>query len=347
MKPLAAIEGDLRAALRAVRSGALSRRGFVARLAAWGVAAPAAQLLLAQQGLAQTVAIPPYKPAKRGGGGALKLLLWQGPTLLNPHFAVGAKDQEGCWLFYESLLRYDVNGNPVPVLAAAVPTRENGGIAADGRSVTWKLRAGVTWHDGKPFSADDVVFNWQYATDPATAAVTIGSYDNVKAVEKVDALTVRVVFKRPTALWGRGSTVLLVPQHLFAPFKGAKSREAPANLKPVGTGPYRFVDFKPADLVRGALNPNYHQPLRPHFDTVEIKGGGDSASAARAVLQTGEFDFAWNIQLEDEVLKRMEASGTGRADFAPGGDTEMIFVQFADPNTTVEGERAHPKSRHP
>jgi len=99
--------------------------------------------------------------------------------------------------------------------------------------------------------------------------------------------------------------------------------------------------------VRGVLNPNYHQPNRPFFDNVEIKGGGDSASAARAVLQTGEFDFAWNIQLEDDVLRRMEASGNGRADFSPGGDTEMIFVQFADPNTEVDGERAHPKSRNP
>jgi peptide/nickel transport system substrate-binding protein len=347
MKTVAHLEAALRAQLARVREGRLSRRGFVARLAAWGVGASAAQLLLVQEGLAQALAIPPYKPTRRGGGGALKLLLWQGPTLLNPHFSVGAKDQEGCWLFYEPLMRYDVNGAPVPVLAAAIPSRANGGIAADGRSVTWKLKAGVTWHDGQPFTADDVVFNWQYATDVATAASTLGSYENVKAVEKVDALTVRVVFNRATALWGRGATVGQVPRHLFAPYKGAKSRENPANLKPVGTGPYRYADFKPADLVRGVLNPSYHQPNRPYFDSVEIKGGGDSASAARAVLQTGEFDFAWNIQLEDDVLKRMEASGTGRADFAPGGDTETIFVQFADPYTEVEGERAHVKSRNP
>ena len=340
-------ERDLRGLLDKVKAGRLSRRAFVRRVTAVGLTAPMATQLLALSGVAMAQPKSTYKPTKRGGGGLLKVLWWQGPTLLNPHFAVGAKDQEGCKLFYEPLLRWDVNGNPVPVLAAAVPTRANGGIAADGRSVTWKLKAGVTWHDGQPFGADDVVFNWQYATDPATAAVTLGAYDGIKAVEKVDALTVRVVFTKASTLWWRGSQVGLVPRHLFAPYKGAKSRDNPVNLKPVGTGAYRCVDFKPADSVRGVLNASYHQPNKPYFDTVEIKGGGDSASAARAVLQTGEFDFGWNIQLEDDVLLRMEKNGQGRADFAPGGDTETIVLQFANPDVATDGERAHPKSRNP
>ena len=102
---------------------------------------------------------------------------------------------------------------------------------------------------------------------------------------------------------------MIIPKHLFADYKGAKSREAPTNLKPVGTGPYRFVDFKPGDIVRGEINPNYHMPNRPYFDTIEMKGGGDAVSAARAVLQTGEYDYAWNMQVEDEIL---QAPGAGR-----------------------------------
>ena len=288
-----------------------------------------------------------YKGTKRGGGGVLKALLWQGPTLLNPHFANGTKDQLGSRPFYEPLVRLDYNGDRVPVLAAEIPSRSNGGIAADGRSTTWKLKRGVTWHDGAPFSADDVVFNWQFATDPATGAFTPGAYIGVKAVEKIDSHTVRVVFDKPMPLWDRASTLQLIPKHLFAPYQGARSREAPGNLKPVGTGPYRFIDFKPGDLVRGELNPNYHLPNRPFFDTIEIKGGGDATSAARAVLQTGEFDYAWNVLVEDEVLKRMEASGKGRVLFNPTGTTEFILLNATDPNTEVEGERAHPKSKHP
>jgi peptide/nickel transport system substrate-binding protein len=80
----------------------------------------------------------------------------------------------------------------------------------------------------------------------------------------------------------------------------------------VGTGPYKFVDFKPGDMVRGEINTNYHEANRPFFDSIEMKGGGDAVSAARAVLQTGEYDYAWNLQVEDEILKRMEAGGKGR-----------------------------------
>ena len=115
--------------------------------------------------------MPAYKPTRRGGGGTLKMLFWQGATLLNPHFANGSKDAEGCSPFNEPLVRADVNGQWVPVLVAEMPSRANGGLSADGRTVVWKLKKDVQWHDGKPFTADDVVFNWQYAVDPAAAAV--------------------------------------------------------------------------------------------------------------------------------------------------------------------------------
>jgi peptide/nickel transport system substrate-binding protein len=329
-----------------VRCGRLSRRGFITRLGAVGVGLPMASMLLGDAGLAQTAA-PPYKPTRRGGGGPLKLLFWQGPTLLNPHFATGTKDSEGSNIFYEGLARWDADGVLLPRLAAEIPSRDNGGVAPDGRSVIWKLKRGVTWHDGAPFTADDVVFNWRFATDPATAAVYAGVYQDLK-IEKLDSHTVRVVFDKPTPFWPRTyAAALLIPKHVFEPYIGAKSREAPANLKPVGTGPYRFVDFKPGDLVRGELNPNYHVANQPHFDTIELKGGGDATSAARAVLQTGEYDFAWNLQVEDDILKRLEAGGKGRVVTMPGGALEFIELNTTDPWTEVEGERAHASTRHP
>jgi peptide/nickel transport system substrate-binding protein len=338
----------LRAHIEAVRTGALPRRDFIVQLAALGLSAPLANLLLADAGIAQTApATSVYKPTKRGGGGVLKLLFWQGPTLLNPHFATGDKDLEGSRLFYEALIRWDADGNPVPVLAAELPSRSNGGLAADGKSVIWKLKAGVRWHDGQPFGADDVVFNWRYATDPATAAITIGHYAGLK-IEKIDALTVRVVFDTPTPYWPASfSRLPMVPAHLFSPYIGGKSREAPNNLKPVGTGPYKFIEFKPGDLLRAEINPDYHQAAKPHFDAVELKGGGDAVSAARAVLQTGEFDYAWFLLVEDEVLKRLERGGKGRAVFAQGSAVESLLLNSADPVAVVDGERASANSKHP
>ena len=339
-------EQHLRGLIESVRSGALSRRRFMARLVGLGLTAPMAAMLLVEAGLAQAQDSA-YKPTRRGGGGALKILSWQGATSLNPHFATGTKDNFASRLFYEPLTRYDADGGLHPVLAAELPSRANGGVAADGRSVLWKLKRGVSWHDGTPFTADDLIFNAEYAVDPAAATVTLGDFSGLR-FDKLDSHTVRVVFPTPTPVWhGPYCSRLLIPRHLFAAYRGAKSREAPNNSRPVGTGPYRFVEFKPGDMVRGELNPGFHMPLRPHFDTIEIKGGGDAVSAARAVLQTGEYDFAYNLQVEDEILKRMESGGKGRVVFSPGSQIEHILLNATDPNTEVDGERASAKSRHP
>ena len=342
-------EQALRGLIAKVKDGKLSRRAFVHKMLALGLTAPLASQMLDFCGVARAQAKFEYKPTKRGGGGALKVLWWQGTTLLNPHFAVGTKDQDGSRIFYEPLAGWDSEGNLFPILAADIPSRENGGLAADGMSVTWKLKRNVQWHDGKPFTADDVVFNWQYASDPATAATTIGSYKDVK-VEKIDDVTVVVRFAKPTPFWADAfvsARGMIIPKHLFADYSGAKSRDAPTNLKPVGTGAYRFVDFKPGDVVRGELNPNYHIANRPHFDTVEMKGGGDAVSAARAVIQTGEYDFAWNMQVEDEILQRLEKGGKGHVVITPTGNIEHIQLNSTDPGTEVDGERSSLKTKHP
>ncbi len=343
-------EQQIRTLVGKVKSGSLSRRGFVQRLAAVGLSAPFAGMVLADSGVAMASdARATYSPTKAGGGGPLKLLFWQAPTLINPHFAIGTKDQEACRIFYEPLAAWDNDANLLPVLAAVIPSKENGMVGADGRSVVWKLKPGVKWHDGMPLTADDLVFNWQYAKDPATASTTIGSYKDM-SVEKVDDLTIRILFDKPTPFWPNpfvGTFGMVIPKHVFAAYAGSKSREAPANLAPVGTGPYKFIDFRPGDILRGERNTTYHLPNRPFFDTIEVKGGGDAVSAARAVLQTGEYDFAWNMQIEDEILKQLEAGGRGRIEVTYGGNLEHLLLNATDPNKEVDGEKSSIKTKHP
>jgi peptide/nickel transport system substrate-binding protein len=333
-----------------VRGGGMSRRRFLRQLSAYGIGAPLAGAILAQHGVAQAQArMPAYAPTRRGGGGPLRMLWWQGPVHLNPHMPGGLKEQEGSRIFYEPLAAWDNDGNLLPVLAEEIPTRENGGLAADLTSVTWKLKPGVTWHDEHPFTADDVVFTWEYASDPATAAFTSGAYRDIR-VDKLDAHTVRITFPQPRPFWAEpftGPRGLVIPRHVFSRYAGARAREAPANVKPVGTGCYRFSEFRPGDLVRGEAYPRYHIANRPWFDTIEMKGGGDAVGAARAVLQTGEYDYAWSLQVEDEILKRLEAAGKGRVTAVETGAPEFIMLQAADPWTEVDGERASPRSRHP
>ncbi len=345
-------EDDLRQMIGRVQRGSLSRRGFVKRMAAVGLTAPMATQLLAVAGVssaASAQSIPNYGPTRRGGGGALKILYWQAPTLLNPHFGSGTTNSDASRVFYEPLAGWATDGTLHPILAAEVPSVDNGGLAADGRSVTWKLKRDAKWHDGQQFSADDVVFNWEFAKNPAVAAVSSGSYRDVNVV-KVDDFTVRVEFNQPTPFWADAfvaSIGQLIPKHLFKDFVGANARDAPTNLRPVGTSAYKFVSFAPGDNLRAELNPNYHKDNRPYFDTLEVKGGGDAVSAARAVLQTGDFDYAWNMQVEDAILKRLEEAGRGKVNIVENGNIEFVQLNTTDPNQEVDGERSSIKTEHP
>jgi peptide/nickel transport system substrate-binding protein len=234
------------------------------------------------------------------------------------------------------------------VLASEIPSLGNGGLAKDGQWVIWRLKKNVVWHDGTPFTADDVIFNWEFAVDPANATSTRAGFELVSRVEKIDSLTVKVVYKKPQPFWqvvftGDG----LLPRHVFEPLKGPGAREAVGMVKPVGTGPYKLVEFKPGDLIRAEINPTYHVANRPFFDRLEVKCGGDSAGATRAVLQTGEYDFAYYVLVEEEVLRRMEQGGKGRVLVVPSSGVSFIQCNQSDPWTAVDGERCSPKSSHP
>ncbi|HZO38798.1 MAG TPA: ABC transporter substrate-binding protein, partial [Methylomirabilota bacterium] len=150
-------ERVLREWLERVQRGSLGRREFTRCVVALGLTPPLIAEMLRSHGIAQAqTKRGTFTPTRRGGGGELKMLWWQAPTILNPHLAIGVKDGDGSRLFYEPLVSFDPDGNMVPNLAAEVPTVQNGGVTRDGLSVTVRLKKGVQWHDGKPFTADDI-----------------------------------------------------------------------------------------------------------------------------------------------------------------------------------------------
>src|SRR5882724_1545753 len=346
-------EQELRAWVQRVAHGQASRRDFIRTMLGLGLAGPLIAEMLATCAPAAAqgtgAAQPTFTPTRRGGGGKLRLLLWQAPTILNGHVAAAGTDREASRIVYEPLCSVDPEGQFIPILAEEIPSVENGGRARDGTWTIWRLKQGVVWHDGTPFTADDVLFTWEFATDPATAATSRGFYENIRRIDTLNDYTVKVVFKEPTPLWELpGQWTGMLPKHLFAEYKGAKAREAPYNLKPVGTGPYKLVEFTPGDVARYDINPHYHVPNRPFFDTVELKGGGDATSAARAVLQTGEFDFARNLLVDKDVRERMAHQGRkGAFHLAPSTLVTRIDLNRTDPWTEVEGERSSVKVPHP
>lgn len=293
----------------------------------------------------------PSTSGERGSAGTLNLLWWQAPVVLNTHFSSGQKDLDASRLVLEPLAEYvGAEGELEPILAAEIPSIENGDLAADGMSVTWRLKKGVTWSDGEPFTAEDVVFTYEFVSDPATAATSVGYYTEVESVEALDEHTVHITFKEPTPSWfvpfcGQSGTIL--PKHILQDYVGEAAKTAPFNLNPIGTGPFKVEQFVPGDSAEWTINENYRDPDRPFFAHVSMKGGGDAVSAARAVLQTGEYDYAWNTVVTPEVLESLDTGEFGRIELREDNKVEYIVVNFSDPRTEVDGQRSHLGTPHP
>jgi peptide/nickel transport system substrate-binding protein len=293
----------------------------------------------------------------------LRLLLWQAPTTLNPHLASGIKDQTASRISYEPLASFDQAGTLVPFLAAEIPSLANGGVAADGRSVTWKLKHDVKWSDGQPFTAKDVLFTYQYITNPEVGSSSTTSYKGVQSVEAIDDETVRVSFKDVTPAWALpfvGVQGMIIPEHVFAPFNNAQASSAPANQAAVGTGPYIATEFRTEDVLMIGEdvvntvkiiykpNPHYRDASKLQFKQVTLQGGGDATVAANAVLRDGAVDYAWNLQVDDTVLSNLEPKGVGKVALSWGSYIERVMLNFTDPNhETPDGERSSTQFAHP
>jgi len=269
---------------------------------------------------------------------------------LNAQLAEGNQEIQATRLCTEPLLTVNAAGQFTPVLAAEVPTRANGGLAPDGRSVTYRLKRGIRWADGQPFTADDVVFTYKFITDTRTKATWYASYSSIDRAEALDANTVKITFAKPTPAWYQpfvGDRGQILPRHALEAYLNESARSAPFNTKCFGTGPYKVDSFAPGDLIVYSINEFYREPLKPAFSQVQWKGGGDAVSAARAVFQTGEYDFAWSLQVEWPVLQAMENSGRGKLLTAPGASLEGVYFNMTDPNTERNGQRSALGIPHP
>jgi len=306
----------------------------------------------ALMGAAACFVLAPAAFAERGADGNVKVLYSQAVSILNPYLSSGTKDVEAASLILEPLAGFDETGVVVPRLVTEIPTVENGGISEDLTSITWKLLPGLVWSDGTPVTADDAIFTWQYCTDPAGGCAQAARYEGVTAVEAIDASTIKITFAGPkanpfTAFVGGTSPLLQKAQ--FANCTGAAAPTCTdANFGPIGTGPFAISDFKVNDVVEYVANPNYRDPAKPAFATLTLKGGGDAAGAARAVMETGEFDYAWNTQINPELQAQMSAGGKGMFVSAFGTLVERIEMNMTDPSPDLpEGERSTAMHPHP
>ena len=283
----------------------------------------------------------------------LTILYWQAPSLPGPYLSGGTKDRDAGAITLEPLAKYDPDGNIVPALAAEIPTLENGGFSADLMSITWKLKEGLKWSDGSDTTAEDVVFSWRYCVDDNTGCTSESSFDGVASVRAIDNRTVEITFDAPTpypyqAFVGTGTPIISRAQ--FADCVGAAAAGCEAqNTAPLGTGPYRITGFKANEEAAYERNPFYRGEA-PYFDRVVIKGGGEAISAARAVLERGEADYAWNLQVEPEILAGMESAGRAKVAVAFTSLVERVVVNQTNPDPALgdnrseflDGQNPHP-----
>ncbi|MCB1360286.1 MAG: peptide ABC transporter substrate-binding protein [Rhodobacter sp.] len=290
--------------------------------------------------------------AERGESGHLNLIYWQAPSIMNPYLSGGTKEQEASSIVLEPLARYNENGELVPWLAESIPTVENGGVAEDLRSITWRLREGLLWSDGTPVTSADVAFTAQYCMAPDGGCAQLRNFNDVESVEVVDDRTVTVHFSVPKPVPYGPFVSATSPIIQRAQFENCLGANAPtctdANFMPIGTGAFRVVEFRPNDVIQMEANPNYRDPALPHFATLTLKGGGDAASAGRAVMETGEMDYAWNLQLAPDVIATMAQGGHGVPISAFGTLVERIEMNLTDPSPDLPPEtRSTREAPHP
>ncbi|MDQ3541706.1 MAG: peptide ABC transporter substrate-binding protein, partial [Chloroflexota bacterium] len=286
----------------------------------------------------------------RGAGGELRIIQHQAPTTANAHVSVGTKDFLAGALVQEPLMSYLPDGTIIPTLITEVPAVENGLLAEDLSSATFKLMEGVLWSDGQPFTSRDVQFTWQWITNPDNNSVNITTWQAISNVETPDELTAVVTYASPSATWFEpftgGVNGPIMPAHAFGDDPAAQNTDF--ITRPIGTGPFVITNFSANDIVQYETNQNYREPNKPFFSSVYIKGGGDAASAARAVLQTGDYAYAWNLQVEPAILEGMVTEGgPGVLVSEVGTSVERIHINFSDPNTEVDGQRSEMNTPHP
>ncbi|CUH50755.1 peptide ABC transporter substrate-binding protein [Shimia marina] len=303
-------------------------------------------------GAAAAFVMAPAAMAERGSDGHVNIIYWQAPSILNPYLSSGTKDIEAASLTIEPLARYDETGKMVPYLAKEIPTVANGGVSEDLKSITWTIADGMVWSDGSAVTSADVVFTGEYCMHPEGGCAQAAFFDGVETIEALDEQTVKVTFNQskpnPYGPFVGGQSPILQKAQ-FENCMGAKAPECTAeNFGPIGTGPFVVSEFKTNDVIQYEANPNYRDAAKPAFATVTFKGGGDATGAGRAVLETGEFDYAWNLQLAPDVIAKMEEGGKGVAIAGFGPLVERLEMNMTNPSSDLpEGERATVAHPHP
>ncbi len=269
---------------------------------------------------------PPEPTATKPAERKVATFIWtQEFDTLNPHytnmwFSSATQQLWICWAW-----DFDDQNNPRPVLVTEMPDTKNGGISADGKTITMKLRNDITWSDGKPITADDFIFTYQMVTNPKNAVSSTNPYDKVDKITAPDPQTVVIKFKEAYAPWMGSLWRGLLPKHVLQPVfdKDGTLDNAEWNRKPtVGCGPFNFAEWQTGSFARFTARDDYWGG-RPKLDEIFIRFVPDDASQV-AALKNGDGDLGTFITYSD--IPDLEAAGVNMYKAFSGYDEGFYFL---------------------
>jgi peptide/nickel transport system substrate-binding protein len=301
--------------------------------------APPTTAAAAQPSKPQPAATQPAAAAgtpKRGG--VARVGLSQEPIILNTLLGSQTVNTLVTESILEGLLVGGADGTYVPVLAEEVPTQQNGGVSPDGKTITWKLKKGVTWSDGKPFTSRDVLFTYNVIMNSENPVVIRSGYPDIASVTAPDDTTVVVNYKTVYAAF-KDHFGRVLPEHVFNGDTLIDKKEF--NRAPIGTGPFKFKSWASGDNITLERNTNFRDREKPHLDGIVFKIVPSREAAVQA-FKAGEIDVLWN--LIEANIPEFEGMADAVIQPQPSPRVERLILNASCPGGPQQGD---PKCPHP
>ena len=314
--------------INALLRSSINRRRLIAGAGAVGLAVPMLGALPGET-LRVRGAAAQAEPTQ---GGTITWADYE-PNTMNPYIASEAIARSAIALVNRGLIGVSPDGAVVPALAAEVPSEENGGIANDGKTITWKLKPGLLWSDGEALTSDDIKFTWEAVSNPESTATQTQGFNLIESIETPDDVTAVVTYSEFWAPWATQFGLGLLPRHGTGDPAGMGTWEWNRTVNPTN-GPFILEEWNSADSMIFARNEHWHEQGKPYLDrilypiTLELE-------VMRQMLQTGENDaHHW---LEDNFVD--EVSSWENAVVKSGPAPYWYRVQF---NLTDNGDLSKP-----
>jgi peptide/nickel transport system substrate-binding protein len=246
-------------------------------------------------------------------GGMVNYLLYEDADRLNPVLGNTSIAAQVVTTILEGLTENDPDGNYVPILAAELPTLENGGVSQDLTTVTWKLKPDVVWSNGEPFTSEDVKFTWQAAVHPANGAILAGRYAQIADIQTPDPHTVVIIYKEFNA--GYLDQFPWILPRFAGPVDDMQNWEF--NRNPIGTGPFMLKEWVSGDHITVVKNPRYREAAagKPYIDGINFLVVPAEEARTAMMIQEDAHIMLW---AGNDAEAQIEAAGVATGRTAPG-----------------------------